>query len=40
MNKSSPNSTYKKVFWASGFGWMFDAMDVGLTILYYRIFSK
>jgi len=22
--------TYKRVFWASGFGWMFDAMDVAL----------
>ncbi len=21
---------YRKVFWAAGFGWMFDAMDVGL----------
>lgn len=24
------SATYKKVFWASGFGWMFDAMDVAL----------
>ncbi|WJH35310.1 MFS transporter [Paenibacillus sp. CC-CFT747] len=23
-------SSYRKVFWAAGFGWMFDAMDVGL----------
>lgn len=23
-------TTYKKVFWAAGFGWMFDAMDVAL----------
>lgn len=24
------HTSYKKVFWAAGFGWMFDAMDVGL----------
>ncbi|MFD2368731.1 MFS transporter [Brevibacillus sp. GCM10020057] len=24
------SATYKRVFWASGFGWMFDAMDVAL----------
>lgn len=24
------NASYRKVFWAAGFGWMFDAMDVGL----------
>ncbi|SFK98416.1 MFS transporter [Brevibacillus centrosporus] len=24
------SATYKKVFWASGLGWMFDAMDVAL----------
>lgn len=24
------SARYKKVFWAAGFGWMFDAMDVGL----------
>lgn len=24
------STTYKKVFWAAGFGWMFDAMDVAL----------
>lgn len=23
-------NTYRRVFWAAGFGWMFDAMDVGL----------
>jgi len=22
--------SYKKIFWSAGFGWMFDAMDVGL----------
>lgn len=24
------SASYKKVFWAAGFGWMFDAMDVAL----------
>ncbi len=23
-------TTYRKVFWSAGFGWLFDAMDVGL----------
>ena len=27
---TSTNKQYKKVFWSAGFGWMFDAMDVGL----------
>ncbi|TLS52345.1 MFS transporter [Paenibacillus antri] len=27
---TSTSSTYRKVFWSAGFGWMFDAMDVGL----------
>ncbi|WP_040948742.1 MFS transporter, partial [Gorillibacterium massiliense] len=24
------NSAYRKIFWSAGFGWLFDAMDVGL----------
>lgn len=27
---TSMSKPYKKVFWAAGFGWMFDAMDVAL----------
>ncbi|GIP40089.1 MFS transporter [Paenibacillus sp. J31TS4] len=27
---AAPGPTYRRVFWAAGFGWMFDAMDVGL----------
>ncbi|MEO3945500.1 MFS transporter [Gorillibacterium sp. CAU 1737] len=28
--KTAPSPAYKKVFWSAGFGWLFDAMDVGL----------
>lgn len=28
--KKDMTAPYKKVFWAAGFGWMFDAMDVAL----------
>jgi len=29
MNQSA-RPTFRKVFWSAGFGWLFDAMDVGL----------
>lgn len=28
--KQQGNPNYRRVFWSAGFGWMFDAMDVGL----------
>jgi putative MFS transporter len=31
---------YKKVFWAAGFGWMFDAMDVGLLSFLMAALTK
>ncbi|WP_376769514.1 MFS transporter [Paenibacillus plantarum] len=29
-NKKDPKLVFRQVFWAAGFGWLFDAMDVGL----------
>jgi MFS transporter, putative metabolite:H+ symporter len=33
-------ASYKKVFWSAGFGWMFDAMDVGLLSFIVVSLSK
>ncbi|MGO4500323.1 MFS transporter [Paenibacillus sp. 2RAB27] len=29
-DKKDPKLVFRQVFWAAGFGWLFDAMDVGL----------
>jgi putative MFS transporter len=34
------SSLLKKVFWSAGFGWMFDAMDVGLLSFIIAALSK
>jgi putative MFS transporter len=39
-SNNQSQASYKKVFWSAGFGWMFDAMDVGLLSFIVVSLSK